>query len=128
MTDFNHTLIIIFLYQLFNFLFRCFFKGVVMLFEYYRNQYHMPKLVKITLNTPIKRGETDITDITLREPKAGELRKLDVFDLLRMNVSAHRILIPRICELTANEFDELPPSDLVKIQTEINLFFQGPDQ
>jgi hypothetical protein len=81
----------------------------------------------VTLSKPIKRGEKEITQVSLREPTAGELRGLDNFDIMRMNVTAHRSLIPRISELTANEFDQLPPKDLIAIQSEVVSFFTGTE-
>lgn len=77
----------------------------------------------VTLKRPIKRGETEITEVTFREPGAGELRGLDMFDVIRMNVTAHRTLVPRIANITANEFDQLAPKDLMAVQTEVVGFF-----
>lgn len=77
----------------------------------------------VPLSKPFKRGETEIAAVELREPSAGELRGLDMFDVIRMNVTAHRSLIPRISNLTANEFDQLSPRDLLNVQTEIVGFF-----
>jgi hypothetical protein len=77
----------------------------------------------VTLKRPLKRGETEITEVTFREPGAGELRGLDMFDVIRMNVTAHRTLVPRISNITANEFDLLSPKDLMAVQTEVVAFF-----
>ena len=77
----------------------------------------------VTLKRPIKRGDTEITEVTFREPGAGELRGLDMFDVIRMNVTAHRTLVPRISNITANEFDQLAPKDLMAVQTEVVAFF-----
>jgi hypothetical protein len=77
----------------------------------------------VTLKRPLKRGETEITEVTFREPGAGELRGLDMFDVIRMNVTAHRTLVPRISNITANEFDVLSPKDLMAVQTEVVAFF-----
>ncbi|EOG5640798.1 phage tail assembly protein [Pseudomonas aeruginosa] len=77
----------------------------------------------VPLSKPFKRGETEIAAVELREPSAGELRGLDMFDVIRMNVTAHRSLIPRISNLTANEFDQLLPRDLLNVQTEVVGFF-----
>lgn len=77
----------------------------------------------VTLKRPIKRGDTEITEVTFREPGAGELRGLDMFDVIRMNVTAHRTLVPRIANITANEFDQLAPKDLMSVQTEVVAFF-----
>ena len=67
---------------------------------------------------------TEITEIQLREPRAGELRGLEVVALLRMDYTSHRTLIPRICPaLTANDIDALNPRNLLAIQTEVVGFF-----
>lgn len=50
----------------------------------------------ITLAEPIVRGETTITEIVLRKPKAGELRGLSMQELMRSEVSAIIRLVPRI--------------------------------
>lgn len=78
---------------------------------------------KVTLSSPVKRGDAEISTVELREPSAGELRGLDNFDVLRMNVGAHRTLIPRISNITANEFDLLRPKDLIAVQQEVVAFF-----
>lgn len=83
----------------------------------------MSKTVPVILNTPFKRGEEEISQIELREPKSGELRGLELFSVLRMDVTAQRTLVPRISNMTANEFDTLSPSDLVKVMNEVCAFF-----
>lgn len=75
------------------------------------------------LKNPIKRGEKEIKQVELREPGAGELRGLDNFSVLRMDVNAHRTLVPRISNITANEFDALKPKDLLAVQQEVVAFF-----
>ena len=40
----------------------------------------------ITLDTPIQRGETTITELTIRSPKkAGHLRGLNTMGIVQMN-------------------------------------------
>lgn len=77
----------------------------------------------VTLTSPLKRGDQEITEVTLREPRAGELRGLEMFDVIRMGVNAHRTLVPRISNITANEFDALAPRDLLSVNTEVVGFF-----
>lgn len=77
----------------------------------------------VTLEEPITRGETKIKTIELRAPKAGELRGLNNFDVIQANVTAHRTLIPRISNITVNEFDLLDPADLMAVQQEVIAFF-----
>lgn len=78
---------------------------------------------QVTLKRPLKRGEEEIGEIVLREPETGSLRGLEMFSILRMDVNTHRTLVPRISNITANEFDMLAPSDLVAVQSEVVSFF-----
>lgn len=50
----------------------------------------------VPLSDPIKVGDTEITSVTLRKPKAGELRGLKVSDILQMDVDSMMTLLPRI--------------------------------
>ena len=38
----------------------------------------------ITLDTPLTRGETEITELRLRKPTSGELRGVSLADVLQM--------------------------------------------
>ncbi len=78
----------------------------------------------ITLDTAIVRGETKIESIKLRKPKSGELRGLSMVDIAKLEVDTIHTLIPRISEpvLTEAEVQELEPSDLFAISTEIASF------
>lgn len=71
----------------------------------------------ITLDTPIKRGDNDITTITLRKPASGELRGVTLTDLLQMDVAAISKVVPRISEPSLTEADlaRMDPADLVQI-------------
>lgn len=75
----------------------------------------------ITLDTPIKRGETEITEIALRKPAAGELRGLSVAALVQMDATATITLLPRITTptLTPQEADRLDTADLLQICTAV---------
>lgn len=78
----------------------------------------------VTLETPLKRGEQTITEIQLRKPRAGELRGLSLFDLVRMEVSAAQTVLPRISSptLTRQEVDSLDPADLFQLSAEVAAF------
>ncbi len=71
----------------------------------------------ISLDTPIKRGDNEVTAITLRKPASGELRGVTLTDLLQMDVSALTKVIPRISDpaLTEVEVARMDPADLVQI-------------
>ena len=50
----------------------------------------------IKLDTPIKRGETEITEVTVRKPLAGELRGIALTGLIQMDVAALAKVLPRL--------------------------------
>ncbi|MCM0001368.1 MAG: phage tail assembly protein [Erythrobacter sp.] len=79
----------------------------------------------ITLAEPIKRGEQVIDTITLRKPKAGELRGLNLQQLISVDVATILQLLPRISEpvLVESECNGLDPSDLTEIGGAIRGFF-----
>lgn len=79
----------------------------------------------VTLETPLVRGEKTFTQITLRKPKAGELRGLKIGELMASDVSASLKLLPRISEpiLTETECDNLDPADLFELVGALSDFF-----
>lgn len=78
----------------------------------------------ITLDTPIKRGESEIKDISVRKPNSGELRGVSLTDLLQMEVTALHKVLPRITEptLTDAEVSGLDPADLFQLGTAVTSF------
>ena len=76
---------------------------------------------KIELDTPVTRKGGDVATITLRKPKAGELRGLSLTDLLQMDVNALGKLLPRISNpmLTEAEVQAMDPADLVQLGGEV---------
>lgn len=79
----------------------------------------------VTLATPIKRGETEITTIDLRKPRAGELRGLNMQEVLTTDVAAVLRLLPRISNppLTQDEAEGLEADDFAEISGAIRGFF-----
>ena len=75
----------------------------------------------VTLDTPIQRGDTTITDVQLRKPKAGEMRGLNMADVLQMDVNALTKLLPRITTpiLTEVEIGNMDPADLLQLGSEV---------
>lgn len=75
------------------------------------------KPTTITLDSPIKRGEQNITEIQLRKPASGELRGVSLADLLQMDVQALTTVLPRITTptLTTQDVQALDPADLVQL-------------
>lgn len=79
----------------------------------------------VTLDFPIQRGATEITDITLRKPMAGELRGVKLTDLLTLEAGAHQLLLPRITAptLQPHEVAQLDPADFTELATTVAGFF-----
>lgn len=80
----------------------------------------------VTLDQPIVRGDQRITAVTLRRPKAGELRGIDLAAMLQQaDYAAMEILLPRITSPTLTRADvaDLDPSDLLQFTTQVMLFF-----
>jgi len=80
----------------------------------------------IVLEQAIKRGESKITEITLRKPASGELRGLKLGDLINGDVSATIRLVPRISQpsLTEQEVAALDPADLLACADAVAGFLQ----
>lgn len=71
----------------------------------------------ITLETPIKRGDTQIEQLVIRKPCGSELRGTSLFGVARMDADAIMTLIPRISEppLISSEVLRMDPADLVQV-------------
>ncbi|MCC5811331.1 MAG: phage tail assembly protein [Ectothiorhodospiraceae bacterium] len=71
----------------------------------------------ITLDTPITREKGEIAEIQLRKPTAGELRGLNLADLLQMDVNSLTKVLPRISNPTVHEAEvrAMDPADLVQL-------------
>lgn len=78
----------------------------------------------VLLDTPVKRGETNITEIVLRKPQSGALRGTRLQAIMDMDVSAMMTIIPRISTptLTTQEMAELDPADLTALSVEVVTF------
>lgn len=71
----------------------------------------------ITLETPIKRGDTQIEQLVIRKPCGSELRGTSLFGVARMDADAIMTLLPRVSEppLLAHEVLRMDPADLVQV-------------
>lgn len=83
-----------------------------------------PNEAVITLETPLVRGTTTITEVTLRKPISGELRGVTLLDLAQMDVLALRKVLPRISTptLTDAEVGRLDPADLMQCGVAVSSF------
>ena len=72
---------------------------------------------QITLDYPVERGDQTITTVTLRQPRAGELRGTSLAELIQINVDAVSRVLPRITSpvLTADEIKRLHPADMFQL-------------
>jgi hypothetical protein len=82
----------------------------------------------VTLETPIKRGETAFSEVTIRKPFGPALRGLSIMRLLNeADHDAFATLIPRITspQIANADIDSgaLQLPDLIKIISEITYFF-----
>lgn len=79
----------------------------------------------IDLEVPIVRGEQKIDKLQLRRPIGGDLRGLNLHDILKLDVNQVRTLLPRITVPTIlpEEATALDPVDLVMLSTELADFF-----
>lgn len=84
-----------------------------------------PNQATVKLETPLKRGDQEITVITLRKPAAGELRGLKLQEVLQMDVGSLHTLLPRITSptLTPHDVSQLDLADLVQLASEVAGFF-----
>lgn len=78
----------------------------------------------VELDTPILRGKTEITAITVRKPQSGALRGTRLQALMDMDVNAMMTVLPRVTNpaLTAQEIAEMDPADLVSLSVEVVTF------
>ncbi len=80
---------------------------------------------EITLDVPVERGTEKIEKVRIRKPQAGELRGLNLRELIDQDVDQVRKALPRVTvpSLTAHEIDQLDPADLLHMGGELALFF-----
>ena len=84
---------------------------------------------RITLDTPIVRGELTIDTVEVRKPKSGALRGLSLSALLNLDYGALETLLPRITNpvLSKQDVAELDPSDLTQLGSEVMDFLLPKD-
>ena len=78
----------------------------------------------VPLDTPIVRGEHSIASVTLRKPISGELRGVSLIELMQMDVTALRKVLPRITTPTLTDFEigRMDPADLVQCGVAVSGF------
>ncbi|HAB74365.1 phage tail assembly protein [Pantoea septica] len=78
----------------------------------------------VELDTPILRGKTEVTSVTVRKPQAGALRGIRLQALMDMDVNAMMAVLPRVTNpaLTVQEINEMDPADLLTLSVEVITF------
>lgn len=71
----------------------------------------------VTLDEPLKRGKSTVDIVQVRKPNSGELRGVNLADLLQLNTDALTRVLPRITApaLTEADIRALDPADLVQL-------------
>ncbi|WP_416261789.1 phage tail assembly protein [Gibbsiella quercinecans] len=79
----------------------------------------------VTLDVPVTRGETQITEIKVNKPNAGALRGVRLQALMETDVDSLIKVLPRITQptLTAAEVANLDPADLYQLSNAVAFFF-----
>lgn len=83
----------------------------------------------VTLEFPLKRGETEIKTITLHKPNAGALRGVSLREVMDMNTDAIVTVVPRISEpkITPQEMaTQIDASDLLQLGAALANFVLPP--
>ena len=83
----------------------------------------------VTLFSGIRRGDTLIRAVVLRQPTAGELRGTSLLDVMQMHVDTMLKLIPRISTPTLHEPElaRLDPADFTALAAKVIGFFVPKD-
>jgi len=85
------------------------------------------EIVKIDLSSPIGEGEDQIKTVELREPKAGELRGLQLSLVQVQDMDTMMTLIPRISNLKERDIHNMKVSDLTAVSMGVLGFFVNID-
>ncbi|WP_272681132.1 phage tail assembly protein [Providencia sp. PROV129] len=80
--------------------------------------------ITITLDEPITRGTTAVTEVVVRKPNSGALRGVRLAALMEMDVDSAILVLPRVTApaLTKAELLMMAPADMVNLTKELVLF------
>jgi len=80
--------------------------------------------ITITLDEPITRGTTTVTEVMVRKPNSGALRGVRLAALMEMDVDSAILVLPRVTApaLTKAELLMMAPADMVNLTKELVLF------
>ncbi|MEY0536576.1 phage tail assembly protein [Providencia rettgeri] len=80
--------------------------------------------ITITLDEPITRGATTVSEVVVRKPNSGALRGVRLAALMEMDVDSAILVLPRVTApaLTKAELLMMAPADMVNLTKELVLF------
>ncbi|MDH2395603.1 phage tail assembly protein [Providencia rettgeri] len=80
--------------------------------------------ITITLDEPITRGTTTVSEVVVRKPNSGALRGVRLAALMEMDVDSAILVLPRVTApaLTKAELLMMAPADMVNLTKELVLF------
>lgn len=80
--------------------------------------------VTVTLDYPIQRDATAITEVVVRKPNSGALRGTRLQALMDMDVESMMTVLPRVTSpmLSRAEIMLMPPADLLQLSVELVTF------
>lgn len=86
---------------------------------------NQPVWKECAFETGFTRGDEQITKVRLRKPKGGELRGLNLQDLMRADVNAIITILPRISDpiMTVADAEGLDADDIAEAGGVITGFF-----
>lgn len=82
---------------------------------------------KVTLKKGIIRGDSRITEITVRKPLTKQLRGTNVVNLMQMSIDEWCVVLPRVTtpKVDKVDFATMPAADLVTLaSTALNLMIE----
>ena len=84
----------------------------------------------VTLSSSVTVDGEKITKVALRKPTSGELRGLNLANIMQMDVSTMIRLLPRITTppLSEGQVAALEPEDLMDLSAKTVVFFARKDQ
>ncbi|CAM3293992.1 conserved hypothetical protein [Xenorhabdus nematophila ATCC 19061] len=80
-----------------------------------------PEQTSVTLEEPIARSTSTISEVIVRKPNSGALRGVRLQALMEMDVDSIMLVLPRITApaLTKNDLLLMSPGDLINLSVEV---------
>ncbi|MEO0682715.1 MAG: phage tail assembly protein [Pseudomonadota bacterium] len=86
-------------------------------------------MAQVDLSRPVTVDGAEVEAVEVVEPKVGQLKGLNTFSLLQMDVNAHLTLLPRVTAppISADQLAEMRPKDFARLQAEVVRFLAEED-